>query len=424
MACFFANLAEDVAGTTDAETGTQEAARWRFAQAQHSQSTTTRHSAPDPSIRYNHPSVATLSATPHPDLVESSGQPTAGEVSTKVSGARDNAAGSVSRQRARRYCVLLLLLPLIGIPASIALGRSDFFLHHGASVWVRSDDAVFDMHDRRCDVVVFGDSTAMTGINPQVIEQQTGLRTCNIAVTNAVMAVTGNMTLDHFLEHNGRPRMILLQLSPDDFLSQNHSWHNTIYAEGMLELLRHGAPGEARRVLLAHPQEAITFAGYAAGFTAYYGLKQIWFHLTGSRAEEDTIVVRNGFFTPPSPARSFCDPAPTLATSTGDAFPRSLVQAFRQRYAGETDRVLVNVAPIPSCDQNLSAFAAQLDGVTNNTLLPLPIGLFNDQRHYTAPGSTLVSRLIADELNEAAGQPRGAEQTAHVARATPGGRAQ
>lgn len=354
--------------------------------------------------------MANVIASPHTDLIECAAREGVNEVFTQTVAAREH---EVRAAAAARYCLLLLLLPLLGIPSSIALGRSDFFLHHGASVWVRSDDAVFDMHDRRCDVVVFGDSTAMTGINPEIVEQQTGLRTCNIAVTNAVMAVTGNMTLDHFLAHNGRPRVILLQLSPDDFQQGNHAWRNTIYPEGVLELLRHGAPGEARRVLLAHPQEAIAFAGYAAGFTAFHGLKQIWFHLTGVRAEEDTIVVRNGFFTPPSPPRSFCDAATSVSDPTGGGFSRNLVQEFRQKYADRADRVLVNVAPIPSCDPNLHTFARELDGVTSNPLLPLPIGLFNDQRHFTERGSTLVSRLIASELTEAVGQTAAAAQTAH-----------
>ena len=364
--------------------------------------------------------MATFTATPHPDLVDRSTHTEVGAIPTESVAAEDASLPARGRT-ALRYCLLLLLVPLLAIPASIALGRSDFFLRHGASVWVRSDDAVFDMHGRHCDVVVFGDSTAMTGLNPEVIEQQTGLRTCNIAVTNAVMAVTGNMTLDHFLAQNGRPRVILLQLSPDDFEQQNHTWHNTIYAEGMLELLRHGAPGEARHVLLTHPQEAIAFAGYAAGFTAYYGLKQIWFHLTGDRPEEDTIIVRNGFFTPPSPPRAFCDTSASLTDPTGGAFSRNLVTDFRQQYAARAQSVLVNVAPIPACDNNFATFAAQLDGVTNNRLLALPIGLFNDQRHFTERGSTLVSRIVADELAHAAGQASPAEQTARTA--LPAGRA-
>ena len=301
-----------------------------------------------------------------------------------------------------RYCFLLVLLPLLAIPAFITLGTSNFFLHHGASVWVRSNDAVFNMRDRDCDVLVFGDSTAMTGIDPEVVESQTGFHTCNIAVTNAVLAVTGNLTLDHFLAANARPRVLLVQLSPDGFQPENQAWRQTIYAEGMLELLRHGSPRQARRLLLTHPQESISFAGYAAGFTAWYAIKDIWFHATRLRPEEDTVIVRNGFFTPPSPARTSCSPAPASTVAAPNTFSRTLVSSLRATYADRAGLVLVNVAPIPACDPNLAAYASQLNGVTSNSLLSLPIGLFNDGRHYTARGSEVVSTLIARELNTVA----------------------
>src|ERR1700677_5129291 len=80
------------------------------------------------------------------------------------------------------YCLLVVLLPLLSIPAFICLGKSDFFLHHGASVWVQSNDAIFNIQDRNCDVLVYGDSTAMTGIDPEVVDRQTGFKTCNISV--------------------------------------------------------------------------------------------------------------------------------------------------------------------------------------------------------------------------------------------------
>ncbi len=316
-------------------------------------------------------------------------------------------AGSASvaapRDAAFRYCVVLLLLPMLAIPACIRLGCSDFFLRHGASVWVRSNDAVFNMRDRDCDVLIFGDSTAMTGINPEVVERNSGFKTCNIAVTNAVLAVTHNLTLNHYLANNARPRVLLVQLSPDAFQPESSTWNRTIYAEGLLEMLRHGNPAESRRMLLTHPQQAIAFAGYAAGYSAYYAFKDIWFHATNLRAEEDTVTVHNGFFTPPSPARTSCDAtAETVSGSSAGDFPRSLVNDYRSAYSGRTSVVLVNVAPIPSCDRNLAAFSSELEGVTSNSLLPLPIGLFNDARHYTATGSAIVSRLVAQELNDVA----------------------
>ena len=296
----------------------------------------------------------------------------------------------------------MLLLPLMAIPALISLGRSDFFLRHGASVWVQSNDAVFNMHDRDCDVLVFGDSTAMTGIDPDVVEIRTGFKTCNIAVTNAVLAVTKNLTLDHFLANNAKPKVLLLQFSPDQFQQENVAWKTTIYPEGMLELLRHGSAAEAWRALLMHPPEAVSFAGYAAGFSAYYAIKDIWFRTTHLRPEEDRVQVRNGFFTPPAPARKYCEASAPVSDPTGGAFSRQMVSNYQNHYTSESDVVLVNVAPIPSCDQNFAAFSAELNGVTSNSLLPLPISLFNDGRHYTAIGSQVVSRLVAQELNDVA----------------------
>ena len=298
----------------------------------------------------------------------------------------------------------MMFLPLLAIPAFIGLGRSNFFLNHGASFWVRSNDAVFNMKDRHCDVVVFGDSTAMTGVDPALVESQTGFHTCNIAVTNAVLAVTGNLTLDRFLAHNEKPRVLVVQLSPDDFQAANRLWQHTIYAEGLLELLRHGAPREARQVLISHPHEAANFAGYAAGFTAYYAIRDAWFHATHLQPEEDRLQLRAGttFFTPPAPARTYCDTDAPFNDPTQGAFSRALADEFRRRYADRATVVLVDVAPIPSCDNNLQAYANQLAGITSNGLHALPITAFNDGRHYTAAGSRLVSAGIARQLNEIA----------------------
>ncbi|HEY4381105.1 MAG TPA: hypothetical protein VGN01_12220 [Acidobacteriaceae bacterium] len=304
---------------------------------------------------------------------------------------------------ARRYCLLLLFLPLVAIPACIRLGCTDFFMRHGASVWVQSNDAVFSMRDRDCDVLIFGDSTAMTGIDPDVVERNTGFKTCNIAVTNSVLAVTHNLTLNRYLDNNAKPRVLLVQLSPDGFQPESTGWRQTVYPEGMLELLRHGNRAESRRVLLTHPQEAIAFAGYAAGFSLYSVGKDIWFHVTNMRPEEDTVTIHNGFFTPPSPASTSCEPGATFSNpQAGSGYPRTVVGEYESGYANRSGIVLVNVAPIPSCDKNLAAFSSELNGVTSNSLLPLPVTLFNDPRHYTAVGSAVVSRLVAQELNTVA----------------------
>ena len=336
------------------------------------------------------------------------------EASTHLPG---EAVSTVARARTANpafvYCLVVLLLPLLAVPAFICLGKSDFFMHHGASVWVQSNDAVFNMQDRNCDVLVYGDSTAMTGIDPEVVQRDTGFHVCNIAVTNAVLAVTGNLTLDHFLQQNARPKMLIVQFSPDDFQAENRVWQHTIYAEGLLELLRHGSPDASRHVLLTHPHEAVAFAGYAAGYSAYYAIKDIWFRTTHLRAEEDQVHVRNGFFTPPAPARTYCDASAKLGNPHGD-FARSMADQYRSTYGASDSVVLVDVAPIPSCDDNLASYSRELKGITSNSLQPLPINLFNDDRHYTAFGSRFVSTLIAQQVNEVAQQNPGLDNRAPI----------
>ena len=299
------------------------------------------------------------------------------------------------------YSILVVMVPLLAVPFCVLLGSSDFFLHHGASVWVQSNDSIFGMRDRQCDVLIYGDSTAMTGIDPALLDRFTGLRTCNVAVTNAVLAVTGNLTLNSYLQQNARPKVLVVQLSPDDFQQGNRVWNHTIYAEGLLELLRHGSAEEARHVLLTHPHEAIAFAGYAAGYSAYYAIKDVWFRATHLRAEEDEVEVRNGFFTPPSPARTHCERMDATA-DPNSAFAQSVTHDYQKAYGDQGSVVLVDVAPIPSCDENLAAYSRELKGVTNNKLQGLPIGLFNDSRHYTAFGSRVVSAMVARQVNQIA----------------------
>ena len=254
------------------------------------------------------------------------------------------------------------------------------------------------MQGRQCDVLVFGDSTAMTGVNPDQVQAATGLRTCNIAVTNAVLAVTDDLPLNQFLAHNARPQVLLLQFSPDDLQRESHAWTRTIYAEGLLELLRHGSGKEIQKVIVQHPRETIAFAGYVAGYSAYYGLRSVWSALTRTPMEEETTKIRNGFFTPPMAARTSCDSTERRIPKSDRAFSASFVETLRARYRSRAGVVLINVAPIPSCDEDLPAYQAQLSGLTSNMLRGLPIGLFNDDRHYTAAGADagLFRRCDAD----------------------------
>ena len=296
------------------------------------------------------------------------------------------------------YIALAILLPLLAVPFGILLGKSDFFLYHGASLWARTNDAIFRMHDRSCDVLVFGDSTAMTGIDPAVLEHQTGLAACNIAVTNSVLAVTADLPLDFFLAHNHRPRFLVIQLSPESFQVRRDPWGRTIYMEGLLEMLRWGDPHAARHMLLTHPRETLAFAGYSAGYSAFYVIRKAGRWFTRTPVGEDRIVVRNGFFTPPVPPRTSCISTIPPPGPGARAAAASLVSELHRKFAGDADHVIVDIAPIPDCDPNRGALASALRGLASNQLVLMPIHAFNDERHYTAEGSTILSEQVAEQI--------------------------
>ena len=247
----------------------------------------------------------------------------------------------------------------------------------------------------------------MTGIDPDKVEEQTGFRTCNIAVTNAVLAVTGNLTLDHFLAHNARiptccsssfrPTASSLKITAGTTPSTPREWLNccataTRPKPGMFysPILRSPSPSP-----VTPPASPRGTASRTPGFTSPICVLR----KTPSRCATGSSRHADASLEPPAnPLHAWSRmPLPSASLSRAPWSPTSTM--LTPERAGV---VLVNVAPIPECDPNLAAYSAELDGVTSNSLLPMPIGYFNNCCHYTARGSEVVSTLIAGELNKVA----------------------
>ena len=86
--------------------------------------------------------------------------------------------------KSNRTTVLLFwLIPCIPsalILMAFLLVRTSFFRNYMDSDWIAAQRVVFETSHRACDIVIFGDSTAMVGLDPVILERQTGLSTCNI----------------------------------------------------------------------------------------------------------------------------------------------------------------------------------------------------------------------------------------------------
>ncbi len=242
---------------------------------------------------------------------------------------------AAERSNSLRYCLLLVLLPLLAIPAFIALGSSDFFLHHGASVWVQVQRRRLRHARPRLR------RPRLRRLHRHDRHQPGRRRSATPASRPATSPsptpfwpspTTSPSTTSWRTTRAPRPPV---QLSPDGFQPENHAWHRPSTPKACWSCFATARRSEARHVLLTHPQESIAFAGYAAGFSAYYAIKDVWFHVTHLRPEEDTVTVRNGFFTPPVAAPHLLRPrAPPPSTDPSRRrLPPLAGRQFRNDYA-------------------------------------------------------------------------------------------
>ncbi|HPG41477.1 MAG TPA: hypothetical protein PLP19_19445 [bacterium] len=86
---------------------------------------------------------------------------------------------------------------------------------------------IMEMRDQNYDVMIMGNSIAMQGINPQVLDSLLGSNSYNFAVGGASM-VECEMFLRHYLIHNSKPRLIIIGMFVNDE-AQSDRLRPTVY---------------------------------------------------------------------------------------------------------------------------------------------------------------------------------------------------
>ena len=113
--------------------------------------------------------------------------------------------------------VIYTSVVIIPLAAMLLFGfwtaASSSFLSTLADPYLQISDYAYTQKDVDCQVVIYGDSTALTGVNPLIIEQYTHLKTCNISVTMAAFVMNGTLAFDRYLAQNRRPKYVIFQLA-------------------------------------------------------------------------------------------------------------------------------------------------------------------------------------------------------------------
>jgi hypothetical protein len=285
------------------------------------------------------------------------------------------------------YCLAIAMVPFFAVIGSFFIARSSWYLRHQRNSYLAISDYPFTLENVNCEVVIYGDSSALTGISPLVIEADTSLRTCNIAQPNTTLAIAGTLALDSYLKSNARPKFLAFQFTAPDFSPIDSK--GRLYEEGALQLVRHRPDLQTFLLFARHPMEAFEFSEFILR-TAL--LERDWAAGTYDRAWAETRTT-HGLLTVPGSPLVKC--AEDLEIRAPDA---EWIRQLRVKYSQEGTRVLVYAAPYPECDGSYDYYSEALSQIADNQLQRFNIGLFNEKNHFTREGADRNSKRIAEDI--------------------------
>lgn len=292
-----------------------------------------------------------------------------------------------SRKAYKLYCLAIALVPVIAVIASFFIARSFWYIRHQKNSYLAISDYPFTLQNTNCEVIIYGDSSALTGLSPLVIQARTALRTCNIAQPNTALAIAGTFALDFYLQTNARPRFVIFQFAAPDFSPMNTD--GRLYEEGALQLIRHRLDLQTFGLLARHPMQALEFSEFILR-TAL--LEKDWTGGTYDRSWTE-IQATQGLFTVPRPPLTHC-----LGDLEEKAPDPVWIQGLRKKYSVGGTRVLVYVAPQPECDNSYDYYAEKIAPLADNRLQRFSIGMFNEKNHFTREGAALNSAHVAADI--------------------------
>jgi len=290
--------------------------------------------------------------------------------------------------------LLVLAIPVFSCVLAFFLVGSQIFQRYADPLWVRASDQIYTARNVHCEIVLFGDSTAITGIDPKIIEAATHLRTCNLAQTKGVLAVLGTSGLDMYLRNNPRPQILLIQFAGQDFYHPG-SWRDTgAYMEGVVPMLRFYPRRQFVTALLHHPEIYMGMMHFAYLTGPMNLLRNRLRRQVPQHSAEVPIDVH---LVMPQPAFKSCKGVEDIDPMF-HAPDATFIRELREHYGALAGNVVLDAAPDSACDPRLDFLENTLVGL-DNRVRPYPAQLFNEgYEHYTAQGAARLSASIARQL--------------------------
>jgi hypothetical protein len=279
-------------------------------------------------------------------------------------------------------------LILLGTGGAAAFVRSDWYPRFSSYRYDTLVDQRMRLTGQKNDVVVIGDSSALVGIDPRLVEKELpGMSVYNLSL-HASSGIEGvRIVLDHYLANNATPKLVLFQINP---MHPNENESKERYDRASV-IFRYGSWREIAAHFLARPDDLQSLNGR---FRVY--LREMLESPVYSSAFLEFAKRRGSqgpYATPPSAACA--DPTP-LTTS-----PTSYITDLRDHLRSLGIPMILNVAPMRDCDSSTAYYAQFYRNIAASGPQKLPSSYFSDYTHLTEEGSKLYAPIIAGVIRRA-----------------------
>ena len=311
-----------------------------------------------------------------------------------------------SRRRLLFYLLPIAIVPLLIILAAFFVVPTSWFTLHSGNTYMANIGYADTLSNSDCQVLVYGDSTALTSVDPFIIEAATGLKTCNLAEFEGMTSVNETLLIDRYLNRNPRPRFIVFMYTPDDLRIPEH-WNKVSSFEAVTYRIRQGLDSKTLKLLVQHPADTLGWAEQ--------GMRMTMFRFHTSPMGADKMNIRQ-----PYNGQLRLEGTPSTACEKDhrrEAPDPAWLSALRTRYSVEGTQVVIDATPVPGCDLDLAFFQDVLPGAIDDDPLPIyPVGVYlrNTRLHMNEVGSRMVSQMIARQIAERMHTPVSSAGTLHL----------
>ncbi|MFT4113454.1 hypothetical protein [Silvibacterium sp.] len=308
----------------------------------------------------------------------------------EISPQAENRTGMTNKCRSVVLFGLVIALPLVLIIVAFPLVSSAFFQRYCDKPDIQRMTHPFLSTRQRCDIVIYGDSTAEVGLDPVRISQETHLSTCNVAVTFPTVSVLGTDPLERFLAVRGRPRYIVLSFAPGNFVYPTPSQGGLAW-DGLILAARLGEWHPMMRAIIQNPDRIFALINYA--------------YLGGSLGLAKSLLRHHALIPGPEDEGTYAavpiGPLVSCVPTRAAHFlpDQSYIDHLRSSFAPRADHLVLNVSPTSSCLDMFPKWSAALAHSTDNGLAAYPLNMFaDDYYHLTGAGAKRYSDTVAKEV--------------------------